>query len=197
MRIITCFNQVAVFFSYWRENWEVVMQTHRAHCLESLPQRTVGRGPGRLRRRGVVLLCSMLMVMAAQGAQAAGVAFATLTVENQALDFDTATVLDARPAELDVQAGADVRLAYNADRTPHAVVVPALEGVELAFLDNVVFDGVSPADIAGLSFSVQFVDLPLGMTDTVVVRTDSGAVFKLGNAVEGDLSVSFNYAQLQ
>jgi hypothetical protein len=118
--------------------------------------------------------------------------------ELQALELDSGAVLDVTVADIGEPSGADVRFAYNADRTPHAVVVPAsTEGVELAFVDEVAYDGVTAADVAGLSFSTEPVDLPFEAQDTVVVRTDTGAVFKIGNAVESGFSVTFNYAQLQ
>ncbi len=58
----------------------------------------------------------------------------TMEVESQALDLDAGTVADALTEDLMVPTGADVQLAYNADRTPHVVVFPVGEGVELAFV---------------------------------------------------------------
>jgi hypothetical protein len=40
------------------------------------------------------------------------------------------------------------------------------------------------------------VDLPFSANDCVVVRSDQGALYKIGNAVESDTSVTFNYATL-
>jgi hypothetical protein len=121
---------------------------------------------------------------------------ATLTIETQALDLDTGAVVDTDFGASADPTGEDVKFAYNADRMPHAVVFPAAEGVTLAFVNNVAFDGVSSEDISNLSFSAEPVDLPMESYDTVVVRTSAGAVFKLGNAIESGLSVTFNYAQL-
>jgi hypothetical protein len=93
--------------------------------------------------------------------------------------------------------GTDVRIAYNALRFDHSVVVPgAAEGVELAFVAGVPFDGVTTELVAALSFSPYAVDEPFSPFDTVVVRTDNGAVFKLGNASESDTEVTFDYAPL-
>ncbi len=75
--------------------------------------------------------------------------------------------------------------------------MPAAEGVTMAFLDAVSFAGVSAADVAGLSFFAEPLDVPLDPNDTVVLRTDTGAVFKIGNAVESGVSVTFDYEQLQ
>ncbi len=122
---------------------------------------------------------------------------ATLEFESQALDLDTGTVSDATGVDVTQPTGADVKFGYHADRVPHCVVVPAAEGVTMAFLDAVSFAAVSAADVAGLSFFAEPLDVPLDPNDTVVLRTDTGAIFKIGNATEGGVSVTFDYEQLQ
>jgi hypothetical protein len=67
----------------------------------------------------------------------------------------------------------------------------------MAFLDGTSYDSVTAADIPKLSFSTDAVDQPLEAYDTVVVQTDSGGVFKIGNAIEEETVVAFGYAQLQ
>jgi len=98
--------------------------------------------------------------------------------------------------ELTAPTGADVQLAYNADRTPHVVVFPVGEGVELAFVVSVGFDGISSSDVSDLAFSTEPMDLPFSANDCVVIRTDQGMFFKLGNATESGLSITFNYELL-
>ena len=119
-----------------------------------------------------------------------------MEVESQLLDLDAATVVDSVIEGLTVPAGADVRLAYNADRTPHAVAVPMTEGVGMSFVASVGFDGISSADIPNLVFSTEPTDLPFSPDHCIVIRTDQGAVFKLGNATETDMSVTFNIERL-
>ncbi len=120
----------------------------------------------------------------------------TMEVESQLLDLDTGTVLDPSLEDLIAPAGADIQLAYNADRSPHAVIFPVGEGVEMSFVASVGFDGISSSDIPNLVFSSEPSDLPFSAEHCVVIRTDQGAVFKLGNAVETGSSVTFNYAAL-
>ncbi len=122
---------------------------------------------------------------------------ATMEFEFQALDLDTGTVLDTTGVDVTESTGADVMFGYHADRVPHCVVVPAAEGVTMAFLDAVSFAAVSAADVAGLSFFAEPLDVPLDPNDTVVLRTATGAVFKIGNAVESGISVTIDYEQLQ
>lgn len=121
-----------------------------------------------------------------------------MEAESQVLDLDTGNVIETSPVEdPTAPAGGDFKLAYNADRSPHAVVFPTGDGVELAFVADVGFDGVSAADIPNLAFSSEPTDLPFSASDCVVIRTDQGALFRLGNALENGTSITFNYARLQ
>ena len=122
---------------------------------------------------------------------------ATLGFETQALDLDTGTITEQFPDLLDGTEGADILIGYHADRIPHAVLVPVGEGVTLAVMSNTSYDSVTAADVAELSFSAGVIDQPLEASDTVVVKTDAGATFKLGNVFENETGVTFNYEQLQ
>ena len=122
---------------------------------------------------------------------------ATIEMETQALNLDNGVVSDSAGDLTAEPTGADVLFSYHADWTPHAVVWPAVEGIEFAFIDNVSFNDVSVADMAGLSFSAEPLDLPLETGDTVVVLTDTGAVYKLGNAMESAGTVTISYEQIQ
>ena len=140
----------------------------------------------------IILLGYVLMVFA----PAMAAEIITMDVESQVLDLDAGTVVDALTEDLTAPTGADVQLAYNADRTPHAVVLPVGEGVELAFVAGVGFDGISSSDVSNLAFSTEPIDLPFSANDCVVIRTDQGTVFKLGNATESGMSITFNYEPL-
>lgn len=122
---------------------------------------------------------------------------ATLEFETQTLDLDTGTVTEQSPGLQDGTEGADVRIGYHADRIPHAVVTTAGEGVTLAIMINASYDSVTEADVSGLSFSEEVIDQALEAYDTVVVKTDAGATFKLGNVFEDEAGVTFSYALLQ
>ena len=132
----------------------------------------------------------------ALSAQTMAAEIISIEVESQVLDLDTGTVADVLTEDLTTPTGADLQLAYNADLTPHAVVFPVGEGVELAFVASVGFDGVSSSDVSSLTFSTEPIDLPFSANDCVVIRTDQGALFKLGNAAESGMSITFNYESL-
>jgi hypothetical protein len=136
------------------------------------------------RARRICSFCTVAL-LAAPTAHGAEVLTATLGFETEGLDLDTATVTSTEiPSVAD---GTDIRIAYNALRTPGAVVVPsAAEGVELALISRVAFDGVT----------AEAVDAPFSANDTVVVRTATRALFKRGNASESSTGVTFNYASL-
>jgi len=142
-----------------------------------------------------MLVFFILALMAVPAAQGEGVLTATLTFETEGLDLDAGTVtLANNPRAAD---GTDIRIAYNAQRSLHAVVVlDATEGVELAFVAGVAFDGVTAESAVDLTFSPEPVDAPFSSADTVVVRTTAGAMFKLGNASESGTGVTFNYVAL-
>ena len=142
-----------------------------------------------------MLVFFILALMAVPAAQGEGVLTATLAFETEGLDLDTGTVTVSDI--LSEVGGTDIRIAYNALRVHAAVVVTgATEGVELAFVAGVPFDGVTTESVSGLTFSAEPVDAPFSAADTVVVRTATGAMFKLGNASESDTGVTFNYAAL-
>jgi len=145
----------------------------------------------------VFCLGALATLVITPGIQAGEVTLTTMEVESQALDLATGTLVEAGPVDSQTTPEGDVRLAYNADRAPHVVVMSVAEGVMLAFVDEMAFDAITAANIAQLTFTPAGVDLPLESHDTVVVRTADGMHYKLGNAIESALSVTFNHALLQ
>ena len=121
----------------------------------------------------------------------------TLEFETHGLDLDTGTVVENDPSQVIEPNGADFFVAYNADFIPHAVLVLASEQVDMAFLNNVALTDITLDSIIGLTFPAHSMDQPLKQNDTVIVRTDTGNIFKLGNAIESETSVTINYEQLQ
>ena len=120
-----------------------------------------------------------------------------LQFETQVLDLETGKVSEAQmPGDVD-DSGADVRMAYNAGRTPHAVVVGTGSAVRIAVLVGTPYDEVASQHLSGLDLSAQAIDTSFNSANTVIVRTANGAIFKLGNAQETGSGVSFDYVQLQ
>ena len=116
---------------------------------------------------------------------------------NQALDLDTGAL--GQPSAIapfpGADSGADVRIAYNADKAPHAVVVP-MGTTAAAFVADTACTNIIAADVASLTFSAQTIDRSISETDCVVVRSDRGVLFKLGNPIESGTNVTLDYTRL-
>ena len=141
-----------------------------------------------------MMLLACLVIFSPALVQGAEIFTETLAYETQGLDLDSGTVIGAA---LPGAEEADIRFAYNALQSPSAVLVPgAIEGIELAYLWDVAFDGVTAESMDGLSFSPEVIDMPLAAGDTILVRTESGSVFKIGNALVLDTGVTFDFSKL-
>ena len=146
-----------------------------------------------------VMLFAFLVLAAFMtgGVTTAEAATVSLQFESQTLDLETGLIVERASGDLVSLQEADICMAYNADRTPHAVVFHMGVGAEIAVMQGVVFDWVSSSDIGSLEFSIEPPDVPLEATDTVVIRTTAGSVFKLGNTSEAEEGVTFDYERLQ
>ena len=69
---------------------------------------------------------------------------------------------------------------------------------EIAFLDERPFNSVTGGDIADAEFTTGLIGVPFKNDDTVLLKTDTGDIFKIGNPVElGDFGpVTFEYRLL-
>lgn len=130
------------------------------------------------------------------GPAAAGAATVTLKFESQALDLDTGLVVPwalKRPPGSEI---AEVYMAYNSERMPHAVVALTGGGLEIGIASGLSFDMMTAQVAAAMTYSGCKLDLPFSAEDTVVIKTAGGAVYKLGRAIETDDAVSFEYELL-
>ena len=150
-------------------------------------------GKGRAWRGAAAKALCAGVLLAAHAAQAGEIHTAEMAFQHQALDLDTGTVIEV-VMPMEVGEG-DVILAYNALRPTRAVVIPAA-GAEIVLFEGLAFDGVSSELVADLAFSPEPVDVAFGADVTVVVRTASGGMYKLGNAAESAAGVTFNFAAL-
>ena len=121
-----------------------------------------------------------------------------LAFEQECLDLDTDTVEEdsCRDPSSD-ESSWDILVAYHADRAVRAVFFQnPLNEVEIAHLENTSFVEVTAADIAGAPFTRDVVDQPFDSTRVILIRTDLGAVYKLGNVLEDETGFSFDYELL-
>ena len=72
----------------------------------------------------------------------------------------------------------------------------ASNGVEVAHLESAVFEDVTSDDIADAQFKQEELDVPFQPGLVILIRTDNGVVFKLGNPSENGSGLSFDYEPL-
>ncbi len=144
-------------------------------------------------RRPLVLVVAVASVL---WALAAGLSAATVSLQlgREGLDLDTATIVGSDdPASRDVE----LWFLYNTEREEPIVLLPNLGGqVEMALLEARPYDSVTAADVEAASFVAEFPDRGLGSDDTVLLRTATGAVFKVGEVVLESDAVRFSYEQM-
>ena len=123
--------------------------------------------------------------------------FATLQAETDVLDLETQTVAENDVLSPDSDT-ADMRLAYNADRSnPFVVFQNQMTGILIAFADGAAFGSVDLAMAQGMTFTEGVIDTPLDSDDTVVLKTQAGSLFKIGNPVDnGDGTVTLEVDSL-
>jgi len=122
----------------------------------------------------------------------------TLAFELQCLDLDTGIVSMPCVGPLEFEPRWDIVIAYHSERSRHAVVSGnASSGVAIATLEDRAFEQVGPQDVDGADFRVGRAALRSAGPDSVyLIRTDRGAIYKLGRLAEAGSSVSVDYALL-
>ena len=110
------------------------------------------------------------------------------------IDMETGNIKESSNLYYPFSEAVDFYFGYDALSTIHAFLVQ-LPPAEFAFMDEVSFSNVTFDDVATLSFT-SFFDLIFENDDTIVVLTALGNYFKVGNAMENDTSVIFDYQQL-
>ncbi|MCH7780397.1 MAG: hypothetical protein IH848_06075, partial [Acidobacteria bacterium] len=147
-------------------------------------------------RRACLLLATAGALVMPQPATANPIVPFTLEFEREGLDLDSGTIVPIEIRTMAVEPAdpqPDFVLAYNSERTVCAVVSHnRMNGVQIAYLDGVAFNLVDSADLAGLSFTTAMIDEPFETGDSVVLRTDTGAHYLLGNPIEDAAGVTFD-----
>jgi hypothetical protein len=109
--------------------------------------------------------------------------------ENDFLNLDGDTVISCGRA-CAFPDGTDLKIAFDPTRETHSVVVQNQgAGVEIAYLNGAVFGDITAEDARTAAFTASLIDAPFDGNCVILVRTDQGAVFKIGNAVEAEWAV--------
>lgn len=122
----------------------------------------------------------------------------TLRFEREQLDLDTGEITDcSRALGLDPCAstpGPDLYAVYNSLRTVHAVVAQNQStGVEIAHLPGVTLDELTEEDVAGATFTTDIVGDSFDAGRVILIRTDTGSTYALGNPVEDDAASTLTF----
>ena len=113
----------------------------------------------------------------------------TMRFENDFLDLDGDTVISCAQA-CSFPEGTDLKIALNAAAAVHSWVVQNQAAkIEIAYIDGAVFGDVTVEDASAAAFTTSLVDIPFDSSRVILIRTDQGAMFKLGNPVEAELVV--------
>ena len=120
----------------------------------------------------------------------------TLEFERQCLDLDASRIESCGPEE-EASARWDVQILHNGQRAIHAVLARN-DGSDsmLAQLHGVSFSEVTAEAVPDASFTHAFLDVPFFGDAVFLVRTDSGAVYKIGNATEREAEITFEWELL-
>jgi hypothetical protein len=112
-----------------------------------------------------------------------------LRYEVDFLDFDADTVVSCARACAFPDA-TDLRVHFDPTSDVHAIVVPnGGAGVEIAEIAGGDFASISAVDVGTATFTSATSGIPFDRTRVILIRTDQGAVFKLGNPVESEMVV--------
>lgn len=117
----------------------------------------------------------------------------TLAFEDEEVDLDTQEVTACSLTFCGTGAGPDLHVAYNSTRTIHSVIVQNQSGgVEIAHLAGVTLDELTEEDVMGATFTTSLVDESFDGGRVILIRTDLGATYALGNPVETTQRLTFD-----
>jgi hypothetical protein len=102
------------------------------------------------------------------------------------LDLDTARI------EYSVIQGWDVKVADG-----YFIVHNRESGVEIAHLQGCPFEAATTIDAQDAVFSRDPLEIPFDAKLVILLKTDAGEIFKLGNPVRGEFGLRFQYAPLE
>lgn len=121
----------------------------------------------------------------------------TLGFENDYFDLDTGDI--ETNFDIPLKKKWDLHVAFNALWEPHSVIFhnrvvePARD---IAHLREQKFDSVKKADIRSAVFDWRIIDESFTADRVILIVTDKGEIYKLGNPVEDEDGLSFDYQRL-
>ncbi len=120
----------------------------------------------------------------------------TLRFDRDRPDLDTGDIEDCLFGICNTEEDWDMWVFNSTGTDPQAVIrqnIDPGEAAEIAHLPGVTLDTMTEADVEGATFSVSYVDNPFDATRVILIKTDLGAVYALGNPVEDLLSFTLDF----
>lgn len=119
----------------------------------------------------------------------------TMAFEDEELNLDSGEITSCPLGRCSSTVGPDFYVVYNGLRTIHAVIFQngSNGGVEIAHLPGITLDELTEQDLLGATFTTDIVGDSFDEGRTILIRTDLGAVYALGNPVEDDQNLTLTF----
>lgn len=111
----------------------------------------------------------------------------TIQFNNRRPNLDTGEILECAFGICDAEQEQvwDVYAEYESSTDPHSIIRQnQTTGVEISHLPDVTLATLAEADFVGATFTTELVDTPFDANRVILVRTDMGNVYALGNPSE-------------
>ena len=111
-------------------------------------------------------------------------------------DMDTGEIHECLFGLCSTNEGWDMYVYYSSATNPKSVIRQnQTQGLEIAHLPGVTLADLTEADVAAATFTTDFVADPFDVDRVILLRTDGGALYALGNPVEDvvRLGLTFDY----
>lgn len=118
----------------------------------------------------------------------------TLVYQRDRPDLDSGQITVCSFGFCPTQQGWDMYVDWNYASTPHSIVRQnATTGVEIAHLPGVTLNTLTEADYEGATFTTDTISAPFDSTRVILIKTDLGNVYALGNPVEDTTAQSLTF----
>jgi hypothetical protein len=109
----------------------------------------------------------------------------TLVYQRDRPDLDSGQITTCPFGFCSTQQGWDVWVDWSSSSTPHSIIrVNSTTGVQIAHLPGVTLTTLTEADYQGATFTTDTINAPFDSLRVILIKTDLGHVYALGNPVE-------------
>lgn len=121
----------------------------------------------------------------------------SLRANRDRLDLETGVITECSFGLCPTEEGWDFYVQFNSSANPQAVINQnQTTGVEIAHLPGVSLGTITEADVAGAVFTTELVADSFGTDRVILLKTDTGSVYALGNPVENTILLTLAFDAL-